>query len=336
MIHGFITSKIIIKIFTVNLLDSSFLDPSLNTQVRLESSASIQRVLDCDVTLELYHSLTIIHYASVNFHSDPPPCKGSSLPDRTLYFERFYEDEVDDFVSDGRRLNTVPCYINIYRDDSDLLFSTIFCRVPNASACIILTAATTKEVSQTRNNLKNTHRLKIGSCYRNANNKLRCFVVFCPRREVPITQCQFNQKYSKYQNSLISQQERRFTIFQRRIYMDNGQRVVDVCYQRNTQYVVALYDLIDPADLVQTVQRNEQRGFYLTDGNARMEGDRMVYSAVFSTQTYGSCDYRVIYNIDALQLYEREIALSRSGYRITTIIPTTGDLTPRYVAVFWK
>ena len=118
--------------------------------------------------------------------------------------------------------------------------------------------------------------------------------------------------------------------------MENGQVFVDVCYQRNRPYVVALQDRIDQASIVQTVQRNEQRGYYLTDGNARLEGDRMVYSAVFSTQKYGSCDYRVIYNVDALQLYERERALSRDGYHITTIIPTTGNLTPLYIAVFWR
>ena len=118
--------------------------------------------------------------------------------------------------------------------------------------------------------------------------------------------------------------------------MENDHVFVDVCYQRNRPYTVALQDRIDQASIVQTVQKNEQRGYYLTDGNARLEGDRIVYSAVFSTQTYGKCDYRVIYNVDALQLYERERALSRDGYHITTIIPTTGDLTPLYIAVFWR
>ena len=270
------------------------------------------------------------------FCADPPPCEGISLPQRTFYFERFYEEEIEDFIADGKRLNTVPSYINAYRDDLDLLFSTIFARVQNASACTILTAATTQEVSEKTNELKSTHRIKTGSCYRNADNQLRCVVVFCPRREVPATQCNFHQTYVNYQNRLIQQHERGYTVFQRKIYKENDQLFVDVCYQRNRPYIVTLHDSIDPASLVQTVQRNQQRGFYLTDGNARMEGNRMVYSAVFSTQTYGNCDYRVIYNVDALQLYERERALSQDGYHITAIIPTTGDLTPLYIAVFWR
>ena len=212
----------------------------------------------------------------------------------------------------------------------------IFARVQNASACTILTAATTKEVSQKTDELKKTHRIKTGSCYRNADNQLRCVVVFCPRREVPPTQCNFHQTYGDYQNRLFVQQGRGYSVFQRKVYMENDQVFVDVCYQRNRPYVVALQDRIDQASIVQTVQRNEQLGYYLTDGNARLEGDRMVYSAVFSTQKYGSCDYRVIYNVDALQLYERERALSRDGYHITTIIPTTGNLTPLYIAVFWR
>ena len=212
----------------------------------------------------------------------------------------------------------------------------IFTRVQNASACTILTAATTKEVSQKTDELKQTHRIKTGSCYRDANNQLRCVVVFCPRKEVPRTQCDFHQAYADYQNRLFEQRGREYTVFQRKIYIENGNIFVDVCYQRNRPYIVALRDRIDPRDIVQTVQQNEQLGYYLTDGNARLEGDRMVYSAVFSTQRYGSCDYRVIYNVDALQLYEREQALSRDGYHITTIIPTTGNLTPLYIAVFWR
>ena len=77
------------------------------------------------------------------FHADPPSCEGAA----SFYFERFYEDEINNFIGDGRRLNSVPSYINVYRDDSDLLFLMILSRVENVSACTILTAATTKEVS---------------------------------------------------------------------------------------------------------------------------------------------------------------------------------------------
>ena len=212
----------------------------------------------------------------------------------------------------------------------------IFSRVENASACTILTTATTKEVTEKTNEMRRTHRIKTAACYRNAKNRLRCIAVFCPRREVPNTQCDLHQSYSNYQNRVIQQQERGYTVFQRKIYLENDRLFVDVCYQRNTPYTVALNDRADIRNLVQTVERNEQRGLYLTDGNARLEGNNMVYSAVFSTQRYGTCDYRVISNVDALQLFERERVLARDGYQLTTIIPTTGNLTPQFIAVFWK
>ena len=212
----------------------------------------------------------------------------------------------------------------------------IFSRVKNASACIILIDATTREVSQKTRELRRTHRIRTAGSYRNANNRLRCIVVFCPKNEVPNTQCNLHQSYSNYQRKLIRQQRKRYTVFQRKIYTEGSSVFVDVCYQRNRKYTVALNDRADIRNLVQTIERNEQRGFYLTDGNARLEGNIMVYSAVFSTQTYGTCDYRVIINVDALQLFERATALARDGYQMIAIIPTTGNLTPQFIAVFWK
>ena len=212
----------------------------------------------------------------------------------------------------------------------------IFCRVKNASACIILTAATTRQVSQKTRELKRSHRIKTAACYRNANNRLRCIAVFCPKKEVPNTRCNLHQSYSNYQNNLIQLQGKRFTVFQRKIYTEGNSVFVDVCYRRNRKYTVALNDRADIRNLVQTIERNEQRGFYLTDGNARLEGNNMVYSAVFSTQTYGTCNYKVISNVDALQLFERERVLARDNFQMTAIIPTTGNLTPQFIAVFWK
>ena len=160
--------------------------------------------------------------------------------------------------------------------------------------------------------------------------------MFCPRREVPITKCNLHQSYSKYQSNLIQQQRKGFTVFQHKIYSEGSHVFVDVCYQRSRPYTVALSDVINIRNLVRTIVRNEQRGLYLTNGNARLEGNNMVYSAVFSTQTYGTCEYRVISNVDALQLFERERVLARDNFKLTTIIPTTGNLTPQFIAVFWK
>ena len=211
----------------------------------------------------------------------------------------------------------------------------IFSRVKNASACIILTAATIKQVTEKTNEIIRTHQIKTASCYHNANNKLRCIAVFCPRKEVPDTQieCNLHQPYSNYQNG---QQGRGFTVFQRKIYMKGSCMFEDVCYQKNRSFTVHDDVALSIRNLVSTIERKEQRGFYLTDGNARLEGNNIVYSAVFSTQRYGMCDYRVISNVNAFQLYERYRVLAWDGYHLTTIIPTTGNLTPQFIAVFWK
>ena len=260
---------------------------------------------------------------------------------RPFYLERFYEEEIEDFVSDGRRLNTVPSYINAYKDDRDILFSMIFSKVSNASACIVLSSPSTtvNDVTQKTEEMRETHRIQTASCYLNSESNVRCIAVFCPKEEVPNTVCDLHQSYHDYQNKLVQQQHRGFKVYQRKIYMDGGRIFVDVCYREeleNQPFSVALIDQIDLSNLIQTIQRNEQRGFYLTDGNARLVGNQVVYSAVFSTVKYGSCDYRIVYNLDALQLYERERAYAQDGYHITTIIPNTGSLTPQFIAVFWR
>ena len=217
----------------------------------------------------------------------------------------------------------------------------VFSRVNNASACVILSSPSTtvKDVTDKTKSLRQTHRIQTASCYINDNNKVRCIAVFCPRKELPNTQCFLHQSYASYQNRLVRQQDREFKVFQRKVYLDGGRIFVDACYRkesRNRPFSIALNDQIDARNLIQTIERNEQRGFYLTDGNARLVGNQVAYSAVFSTVRYGNCDYRVVYNLDAMQLYERERALGQDGYHITAIIPNTGYLTPQFIAVFWR
>ena len=216
----------------------------------------------------------------------------------------------------------------------------IFSGVSNASACVVLSSPTTtvSDVTQKTKELRRTHQIQTASCYLNAESNIRCIAVFCPKKEVPNTVCYLHQSYHDYQNELIRQHSRGFKVHQRKIYLDGGRIFVDVCYRKeleNQPFSVALNDQVDLSSLIQTIQRNEQRGFYLTDGNARLAGNQVVYSAVFSTVKYGSCDYKVAYNLDALQLYERERALAQDGYHITAIIPNTGSLTPQFIAVFW-
>lgn len=272
-----------------------------------------------------------------------PACKGTCLPARRpIYFERFYLSEIDDLVAEANRFNAVPSHITVYEDDLDMLFSMVFSRVDNASACTVLTSSTTKQVSDTTKRLRRTHRIVTATCYLKGNSK-RCIAVFCPKkqkcggrgsRNLPNLSCKFAQRYGAYQNSLIKRHQKGFRVTQRKIYLDGTTLLVDVCYQK--KITVSLHDSFDLSALRQTVERNKQRGLYLTDGNARMDGTRMVFSAVFTTKKYGSCDYRVIYNVDASQLYERERMYNQNGYHITTIIPTTGQLTPLFIAVFWR
>ena len=128
-----------------------------------------------------------------------------------------------------------------------------------------------------------------------------------------------------------------FRVFQCKIYYDNKNLVVDTCYRKEEkqEFFVSLHDGTDIRSLIQTVERNEERGLYLTDGNARLFRGDIVFSAVFSTVKYGSCDYKVVYNVDAPQLYERGVHLAKQGYHVTSIIPTTGNLTPQFIVIFW-
>ena len=218
----------------------------------------------------------------------------------------------------------------------------VFSRVDNASACTVLTSATTRQVADTTKRLRKSHRIVTATCYLKGNSK-RCIAVFCPKKQkcgrrgtrtLPRLSCNLAQKYDGYQNSLVKQREKGFRVCQRKIYLDGTTLLVDVCYQK--KIIVSLYDSIDLKTLIDIIKRNKQRGLYLTDGNARITGFGMVFSAVFTTKRYGSCDYHVIYNVDASQLYERERMYNQNGYHITAIIPTTGELTPLFIAVFWR
>lgn len=222
-----------------------------------------------------------------------------------------------------------------------MLFSAVFSRVDNASACTILTSATVNEVTRATKKLKNNRIVSV-ACYVDGSNK-RCIAVFCPKKQkctnrksrtLPKVVCSFSQKYAAYQSILRKRYNKGFRVSRRKIYLDGTKLLVDVCYRKGI--TVSLHDGTDLRTLIQTVERNQQRGLYLADGNARMVGTRMVFSAVFTTTKYGSCGYRVLYNVDALRLYEQERVLNQDGYHITTIIPTTGDLTPLFIAVFWR
>jgi len=62
--------------------------------------------------------------------------------------------------------------------------------------------------------------------------------------------------------------------------------------KRNKEFSVSLYDQIDHNTLIQTSERNEQCGLYLVDGNAYLDENRLVYSAIFSSIKYGKCNLK--------------------------------------------
>ena len=127
------------------------------------------------------------------------------------------------------------------------------------------------------------------TCYLKSNSK-RCIAVFCPKRQncgrrgtrtLPNLACTFAQKYAAYQNALVKRQEKGFRVAQHKIYLDGTTLLVDTCYEK--KITVSLHDGTDLNTLRQTVERNKQCGLYLTDGNARIVGTEMVFSAVFTT-----------------------------------------------------
>ena len=83
----------------------------------------------------------------------------------------------------------MPSYINAYRDDRDLLFSMVFSKVSNASACIILSSPSTtvNDITQKTEELSETHQIQTASCYLNSESNVRCIAVFFPKEEVPNT-----------------------------------------------------------------------------------------------------------------------------------------------------
>jgi len=140
--------------------------------------------------------------------------------------------------------------------------------------------------------------------------------------------------YNEYQQKLSKFQKEGVRVYRRTIYLDGRDLFVNAIF-RQADYGVSLRDGIDLRGLVQLIERNKERGFFLADGNARLEGGEVIYSAVFTTERFGNCEYIVEYNLDALQLFNRERQYARRGCHITVIIPNTGSITPQYIAVFW-
>ena len=61
----------------------------------------------------------------------------------------------------------------------------------------------------------------------------------------------------------------------------------------------------------------------------------MVYSTLFTTQKYGKCNYKVLYNLSVGELYDMTGDLSKHGYHIKVVIPTTGQARTLYIAVLF-
>jgi len=269
----------------------------------------------------------------------PPPCKGDPLPSTTpLFFERFYLGELENFIEDGKKRNRIPCHMNSYRDTRDTLFSMIFCSVPDVSQYEIEHGLSTRNLNRRVNELRKTHRIHNFVCYNEEKDRLRCVAVFEPvtrrQRRTENTELMINVPYEEYQQRLLVLKDQGMQVLRRNIYSFGGDLTVSAIL-RSPGHAVSLHDGIDLRSLVQLIERNKERGLFLADGNARMDGNQVVYSVVFTSQRFGKCDYRVEYNLDTLQLFNRERLYAREGCHISVVIPNTGSLTPQYIAVFW-
>ena len=279
------------------------------------------------------------------------------------FFERFHLKELIDFIEEGKKRNRVPCHMNVYYDIQDTLFSVIFCGVPDASQYEIEHGLSPANLTRRANELKETHRIHNFVCYKNVSNvccdnvssvcccnvsyicsdacynndSTQCVAVFEPTREqngTEKTELMIDVPYDEYQQRSLVLQDQDMQVFHRKIYFCCQNLSVSAIF-RNSDYLVSLVENIEIWDLYQLIKRNERRGYFLADGNARMDGDQVIYSVVFTTQKFGNCDYRVEFNVDGLQLYYIEERYAREGCHISVIIPNTGSLTPQYIAVFW-
>jgi len=194
--------------------------------------------------------------------------------------------------------------------------------------------ASQADVLETAESLHDTHVLETLGCYFNEDDNYRCIVVFRPGNGSEDQSVHIRISYEEYQQSLLDQIERGFNVYQRKIYYDKvtGDLTVDVIFQREVS--VSVQDGITIQDLHQLTEENQQNGLYLADGNARLEGEQIIYSAVFTSELFGDCENRVYFNYDALQLFNLEQSIAPLCH-IAVIIPTTGNITPLYTAVFW-
>ena len=246
--------------------------------------------------------------------------------------------ELKQFIDDGLNLprKRVPCYINVYDDTRETLFAIIFCivEVHLAPGYIVVHNATRTEVLEMSETYKETHMLETLGCYFNEEDKYRCVAVFRPDSNNTNQAIFIRDSYGLYQRRLLNHIARGFNVYRRKIYYDrnSGDLTVDVIFQREVS--VSLRDGITVQDLNRLVEANQQNGLYLADGNARFEGGDIIYSAVFTRETFGDCEYQVYFNYDALLLFSLEQDLAPRCH-IYVIIPTTGNLTPLFTAVFW-
>ena len=196
---------------------------------------------------------------------------------------------------------------------------------------IILRNVTRRRVLRMSTDLSTTHMLETLGCYFAVDERYRCIAVFRPGSSVNQT-VHVRINYDEYQQRLLNHLDRGFNVHQRKIYYNNGDLKVDCIFERG--FRVSVRDAIDVRSLHQLVEANQQRGLYLAEGNARLEDGEVKYSVVFNSQTFGNCEYRVDFNLDALQLFNLERQLAPRCH-ITVIIPNTGSLTPQYIVVFW-
>ena len=266
---------------------------------------------------------------------DTPLCQSDLLPEQpSVVIDSIDEGGLKQYIEDFTTRDMVPCHVNSFTDGQNVKFSVVFCSVNDPSQYTFLYAVSKRNLSKTSKAIRDTHSLQTLACYDNVRGKLRCAAVLGPTQK--LTKFSIAMPYGNYQIQLLKRRKSKLAVFSRKVYVKKSANdlLVDVVYQRQS-FSTSLQDLLTLNQLVRLVEANKQRGFYLADGNSRLHYGDVVYSALFTTQKYGKCNYKVLYNLSVGELYDVTIDLSKHGYHIKVIIPTTGQARTLYIAVFW-
>jgi len=154
----------------------------------------------------------------------------------------------------------------------------IFCSAPDASQYEIKHGFSTRNLSRIAKKLKKTQRMHNFAYYNDERDGLHCVTVFEPvtrqQRRTENTELMINVPYEEYQQKLLILKDQGMWVLFRNICSSGGDLTVSAIF-RSLGHAVSLHDKIDLRSLVQLIERNKERGLFLADGNARMDGNQV-------------------------------------------------------------